>query len=112
MNVTVLGLEIDITIGTLFFGALAVIAARVVFNKLAPANPAQPQVTDHTVGDRLVAAITVAAAIIAIGTFITSGVTAQATSEKKPSSPTSSETPRGPSATPKPPAATNRSPAR
>ncbi|MFE9407175.1 hypothetical protein ACFYNY_36290 [Streptomyces sp. NPDC006530] len=85
MNVTALGAEIDVTAGTLFFVVLSVVGGMAVFRKMAPRQPATA--TDPSTGERLLAAATAAAAIIAVGTFVTGGVTAhKATHNETPPS--------------------------
>ncbi|MFF5900914.1 hypothetical protein ACFY8O_34060 [Streptomyces argenteolus] len=84
MTVTILGASIEITSGTLIFLVAAVVAWIVVHRKMAPAVPPTPGAVPHSTGERAVAGATVAAAVIAIGVFVTGGVTATKASDDTP----------------------------
>ncbi|MFG2594002.1 hypothetical protein [Streptomyces sp. NPDC048438] len=99
MTVTILGASIEITSGTLIFLVAAVAAWIVVHRKMAPTVPPMAGTVPHSPGERLVAGATVAAAVIAIGVFVTGGVTATQASDDTPPPTKTSQTPQPPSPT-------------
>lgn len=75
MTVTILGVSVEATSGTLIFAIATVAAAVFVYRKMAPSVPATPGVPVHSIGERLTVAAAVAMAVVALGGFITAGAT-------------------------------------